>query len=236
MMYKYTNILHLVFLIHTVVTISMSAIISTKSSNTLSNLPPAIKSNVKGTWAFDTMSRRIHADILPRIISDNSELLAQPDAPSFAETFMQLNDLKSSLECGKTGYLRPICDGGPDSEIWSDILSTIPEEERNWIDAPWVISEFYFYRRIMEAFNYFESNYDPFVKQKVQGLFEALTSIEAIASRLPLLLENSMSDDKSIAVEIASLTSLWGNKMDLSLWPASKTSAPTKPQNGNISI
>ena len=126
--------------------------------------------------------------------------------------------------------------------IYSDpTSSSAPElsvEERNWIDAPWVISEFYFYRRIMEAFNYFESNYDPFVKQKVQGLFEALTSIEAIAGRLPLLLENSMSNDKSIAVEIALLTSLWGNKMDLSLWPAStsKTSTPTNSQNGKIRL
>ena len=98
-------------------------------------LPPKLRSNVPGTWAFDTMSRRIHTDILPRIVyvyshitfalsliydthyfdfstKDNSALLAEPDAPSFAETFLQLNDLKSSLECGRSGFLRPLCDSG----------------------------------------------------------------------------------------------------------------------------
>ena len=70
------------------------------------NLPAAMTSNKPGTWAFDTMSRRVITDILPRIIADNAEVLGHPSIPQMAESFLQLNDLKSSLECGNTGYLR----------------------------------------------------------------------------------------------------------------------------------
>lgn len=76
-------------------------------------------------------------------------------------------------------------------------------------------------RRITEAFRYFETGYDCFAKQKVSGLLEALTPIEDVAARLPLLIKNGQLD---VALEIAVHTSLWGNKMDLSLWPA-QTSA-----------
>lgn len=187
-------------------------------------LPPPMTSNVPGTWAFDTMSRRIHEDILPRIISDNAELLGRPTSSHFAETFLQLNDLKSSIECGKTGYLRPICDGGPDVDTWAQLLDSVPEDERNWLDAPWFISEYYFYRRIIEAFNFFESRYDPFVEQKVNGLVESLKSIEDISSRISILFDKRVTEP-SVAIQIAVQTSLWGNKMDLSLWPASKDSS-----------
>ena len=63
----------------------------------LKNLPPPMRSNQPGTWSYDTMSRRIADDILPRIIENNADILTQPDMPSLAETFLQLNDLKSSI-------------------------------------------------------------------------------------------------------------------------------------------
>lgn len=187
-------------------------------------LPAKMRSNKQGTWAFDTMSRRVHENILPRIIEDNAEMLGQPSNALLAETFLLLNDLKSSLQCGKSGFLRPIVDAGPDQEEWNQILESVPESERNWLDAPWVISEFYFYRRVVEAFKFFESRYDPFVKDKVRGLIEALNSIEDITSKLPFLLDPT-STDKAEAIEIALHLSLWGNKMDLSLWPAAKGSS-----------
>eukprot|EP00607_Mallomonas_marina_P005148 CAMPEP_0182429444 /NCGR_PEP_ID=MMETSP1167-20130531/28964_1 /TAXON_ID=2988 /ORGANISM="Mallomonas Sp, Strain CCMP3275" /LENGTH=407 /DNA_ID=CAMNT_0024613153 /DNA_START=169 /DNA_END=1392 /DNA_ORIENTATION=+ len=167
------------------------------------------------------MSRRIKDEIIPRIIEDNSEELLKPTSPLRSEAFMMLNDLKSSLEFGRSAFLRGISDSGPDLDVWDEILFSVPNEERNWLDSPWIISEFYFYRRVMEVFKFFETQYDPFTKQKVNGLLEALSSIEDVASRLPGLLEQ----DVKVATEIAIKTSLWGNKMDLSLWPASKQSS-----------
>ena len=195
------------------------------------SIPPPITSNVVGTWAYDTMSRRIASEIFPRIIEDNAEELSQPTSPLRSEILLILKDLQSSLECGREGILRGIVDGGPDIEVWERILGEVSSDERNWLDAPWVIAEFYFYRRIMEAFRFFETGYDPFTKQKFSGLIEALPHIEEVSSRLPSL----FSQDKNLAAEVAILTSLWGNKMDLSLWPAAKddTSKSTDIENRN---
>ena len=147
-----------------------STIVKTILSGRLtSQLPPPMRSNIPNTWAFDTMSRRIITDIMERIIADNAEELTKPSSPLRSECLLQLNDLRSSLECGKVGYLRGLSDKGPDLLEWDRILSSLKDEERNWLDAPWVISEFYFYRRIVEAFRYFETGYDMFAKQKVQG-------------------------------------------------------------------
>jgi hypothetical protein len=107
-------------------------------------LPAPLRSNIPGTWAHSTMSKRIVDDILSRIIDDNTDELTQPTSPLRSECFLVLNDLKSSVECGTSGYLRGIYDNGPDKQVWDEILSSIPENERNWLDAPWVISEFYF--------------------------------------------------------------------------------------------
>jgi len=185
-------------------------------------LPQPMRSNVPGTWAHDTMSRRILEEIFPRVLSDNVGELTQPSHPANAEVLLLLNDLKSSLECGSGGILRGMADKvAPDHQQWDAILKDVAEEERNWLDAPWIVSEYYFYRRIAECFKYFETNYDCFKKQKANGLIEALPSIEEIAERLPLLVSDQAN--KAESVKVAVLTSLWGNKMDLSLWPASSS-------------
>ena len=103
-------------------------------------LPPGMKSNTPGTWAYDTMSRRVITDILSRIVEDNTDELTRPTSPLRSECLLQLNDLKSSLEAGQSGYLRGFSDTGPDLIEWDGILARVKEEERNWLDAPWVVS------------------------------------------------------------------------------------------------
>ena len=99
-------------------------------------LPPFMRSNIPGTWAYDTMSRRVITDILDRIVNDNSDELTRPTSHLRAECLLQLNDLKSSLEAGKLGYLRGMSDSGPDILEWDRILSTVSEYQQNWLDAP----------------------------------------------------------------------------------------------------
>ena len=99
------------------------------------------------------------------------------------------------MACGTGGYLRGISDKGPDLQQWleyyrssivplininypclivvscrDEILAAINSDSRNWLNAPWIVTEFYFYRRIVEAFKFFETGYDMFAKQK-QVLF-----------------------------------------------------------------
>ena len=173
-------------------------------------LPPPIRSNKPGTWAFDTMSRRIVENILPRILEDNADELTQPSIAARSETFLQLNDLKSSLAVKEQGYLRPLVeDGGEDIALWNSMLGQLPDSERNWLDAPWVLTEFYFYRRIIECFKFFQDGYDPFHPQKFAGLVDALAPIESIAEKIPEILCENIDTALTLAVQ----TSLWGNKM-----------------------
>jgi hypothetical protein len=39
-------------------------------------------------------------------------------------------------------------DNAEDQLLWETILWSIPMERRNWLNAPWIVTEFYFYRRI----------------------------------------------------------------------------------------
>eukprot|EP01035_Chromulina_nebulosa_P028171 gene28171-37148_t len=203
------------------------------SSVSLNSLPPAITSDVPGTWAYDTMKRRILEDILPRIIEDNKDELTRPSSFHRSECLLQIRDLESSLACGTGGYLRGISDKGPDLQQWDEILAAINSDSRNWLNAPWIVTEFYFYRRIVEAFKFFETGYDMFAKQKQAGLQDALPFVNDIAEQLPALLS---SEDVSIPLEMAVFTSLWGNKMDLSLWPSKSVSAKDDNQDSTERI
>mmetsp|Transcript_10808 Transcript_10808/g.14027 ORF Transcript_10808/g.14027 Transcript_10808/m.14027 type:complete len:440 (-) Transcript_10808:312-1631(-) len=171
--------------------------------------PPYILSNVPGTWAYDTMSRRVREEIIGRIFEENDL-----DAPDKAEAKAKMEALREELTEPQNHKLRYIEeDGGPDIEAWREILT--PYTECNWLDAPWCVTEFYLYRRIMEAFAYFKTSYDPFESQKQAGLTSSLASIEGLAEKLSS--SNSLSLEAGLLLYIS--TSLWGNRMDLSLWP-----------------
>ncbi|CAN0170713.1 unnamed protein product, partial [Hapterophycus canaliculatus] len=82
--------------------------------------------------------------------------------------------------------LRPIKeDGGPEVSEWNKIMA--PYLGLSWLETPWLYSEFYAYRRVVEAFSFFktgESGVDPFMSQKMLGVTSALDSMEALAKRL----------------------------------------------------
>lgn len=74
----------------------------------------------------------------------------------------------------------------------------------------------------MSALNYFQSPVDPFVLQKELGLTSAIESISTLASRVNGVLkaeENRPRHDLLSDFQGFVLTALWGNRMDLSLWP-----------------
>jgi len=185
-------------------------------------LPPIILSNVPGTWAYDTMSRRIRDDILVRIYAENDALLSTPAGASIKA---QLDQLKRELETPHTSPLPPIQDdGGPDVGVWGEIMA--PYMKSNWLEAPWLVTEFYFYRRIVQIFGYFQRSYDPFKDQKRLGLEGALELTQQLAARAE---EVHKAGDPETALRFALFASLWGNKMDLSLWP-SQSDAANKAQ------
>ena len=76
-------------------------------------LPRKIFSNVEGTWAFDTVSRRLHEDILERVFKDNAKDILK-DASSSA--CKKLRKLQWELEKNeKVTYVEK--DGGEDLSL-----------------------------------------------------------------------------------------------------------------------
>jgi len=115
------------------------------------------------------------------------------------------------------GPIRQLKDlGAPDIKYWESYI--MPRAGKNWLEIPWFFAEHYFYRRVMEAVNYFKLGLDPFGYQKEQGLIKTRKEIQAYAS----VLMNWMKDKGQGQGHIrqAIYFSLWGNQADLSLWPA----------------
>jgi uncharacterized protein with ATP-grasp and redox domains len=173
------------------------------------------------------MSRRIRDDILVRIYEENnlSENASTPPPPHLAGVKAQLDQLKKELQTPATSSLPPIQDdGGPDIEVWAKLMA--PYAKSNWLDAPWLVTEFYFYRRIVQIFGFFKTQYDPFQHQKRLGLEGAVGLTKDLAARAE---EVHAAKDPLTALRFALFASLWGNKMDLSLWP-SQSDAANKAQ------
>ena len=187
-------------------------------------LPEPLRSDKPGTWAHDTMSRRVDGEILERTVADNAEFLGQNEA--IADRVKALRqDLRNAAPLKYP--VKPSDDDDDDDsverkaeyEAWCEILKPHVEAQETWLTAPWMVAEFYVYRRLMDCFGYWDKGtpgymYDPFDKQKDAGLISSTQSAEAILKRIPTL--PATSEGEQVAFSMA----LWGNKMDLSLWPA----------------
>ncbi len=179
-------------------------------------LPSPLTSDKQGTWAYDTMSRRINEEILQGMVLGDNEASLSAGARERLGAFVR------ELENAGGEALRPVeDDGGGDADSWRAILSGL--EGQTWLSAPWLITEFYFYRRILTAVGYFAGELgDPFEAQKQKGLQSSFPALEPLAK----LVQGAIDDDASaVATNFKAilLTSLWGNRMDLSIWPAEAT-------------
>ena len=71
-----------------------------------------------------------------------------------------------------------------------------------------------------------------FTKQKLAGLIDSIVFVDDVTTQLLLLLRNP-STAITTPLEMAIFTSLWGNKMDLSLWPTTTTNKCDSDNNNN---
>lgn len=163
--------------------------------------PPLLRGTEVGSFAEDTVSRRLPAMVL-RVISENS--FGEP-------TNQNLRTLAGDLPHGR---IRPLLDEqAPDWPNWQDAMQ--PFLGQTWLDVPLFVAEMYFYRRILEATGYFQpgSGYglDPYRLQKKLGLDQAGS---ALAQALP----QGLPAEEEMLHRLIRL-SLWANQADLSLWP-----------------
>lgn len=180
-----------------------------------SSLPPQITSTTPGTWAHDTMSRRVESEILARLEGENEKELS---TPAFGAARKNIRALREEIQ--RSDNLRLVRGAeDPDIAAWEALVKPLVACSETYLTAPWLTAEFYVYRRVMECFDYFNKEsatymFDPFVKQKRAGLQSSVASAEALLGRFAKL----NADEAGLGVAIFS--ALWGNKMDLSIWPA----------------
>ncbi len=164
-------------------------------------IPPFLRGREVGSFAEDTVVRRL-PEIILRVISENN--FADP-------TNDRLRSLAADLPHGLIRLLED--EQAPDSADWQNALH--PFLGQTWLELPLFAAEMYFYRRILEATGYFQPGpgfgMDPYQLQKGLGLAQAGP---ALAQALP---QGLPAQDGGLRQLV--LCSLWGNQADLSLWP-----------------
>lgn len=166
------------------------------------------------------MSRRLREDILARVFRDNADVLA---SGTIAEA--NLRALDAELAAAATSVITRVPrDGGPDVDTWTQLCE--PHLGKTWLEAPWLFAEFYFYRRILAAIGYFDPaspafGHDPFARDKRAGLDAGMGAATQLARRANAFAEKRQSGSAATAEEVRLflMVALWGNRMDLSIWP-----------------
>jgi uncharacterized protein with ATP-grasp and redox domains len=172
--------------------------------------PAQIFGREKGSWAEETITVRL-PEILQRTIEEND----------FSHAVV--NQLKSLIGEIPDGKIRQLQDkDAPDAGLWQGYIK--PWVGKDWLNVPWLFAEHYFYRRVMEATDFFNTGQDPFLIQKELGFNQAGPMLERYAG----LLEEWRESDQALGRRIKDglLYSLWGNQADLSLWPVGSETAP----------
>ena len=182
-------------------------------------LPSPLISTEPGTWAHDTMSRRVNEEILQRTYEENEDFFeANPEA------FRKFKLLRKDLENAATTPLKLLEDleeeAAEDIQEWNAIIEPHISAKKTWLSTPWMISEFYLYRRLLADIGYFNASNpntfqkDLFERQKKAGTESSPSTAEGILERVSKLTEYS-HDNLAVILSIP----LWGNQMDLSIWP-----------------
>jgi uncharacterized protein with ATP-grasp and redox domains len=177
-------------------------------------MPPPLMMSEPGSFAHLTLTQRWTA-IAQRTIDEN-------DFPT--NIVVALETLVQELFEGKVRLLKD--ENAPDLAEWSTYLH--PYLNRPWIEMPWFFAEVYFYRRFLEATQYFQpgvwQGFDPFHTQKHVSLTASLEKVRAVGSQINSLHQSQSSKGKrDIAwnTDLVALlhNALWGNQADLSLKP-----------------
>jgi uncharacterized protein with ATP-grasp and redox domains len=141
----------------------------------------------------------------------------------------QRESLELLLEEIPGGKIKLLSDrSAPDTSAWDGYIH--PYLGLNWLEAPWFFIENYFYRRILEGSGYFERGkgygLDPFRYQKHTGFESSVDQIQTLCSQLNRMLESQGQIPSPTTAKAMLYSSLWGNQVDLSLWPTGEDQRP----------
>ncbi len=179
--------------------------------NTMPPLPEPQRANARERYAYPSVTERLPA-IGRRMLSEN----CFPTG---------LNARLEALFAGipASGIVMLEDAQAPDFPVWQEVI--VPLLGMNWLDIPWFFAEVYFYRRILDISGYFSSGdtcgVDPFLYQKQEGLKSELADVRRVVSLLDHWQSPNLPDTEAM-LEVL-LASLWGNQVDLSLWPVDES-------------
>ncbi|MFB0502467.1 MAG: damage-control phosphatase ARMT1 family protein [Candidatus Bathyarchaeia archaeon] len=163
------------------------------------DLPGFLMTSEPGSFAQRTILHR-KPQIIEAVIADN-------DYPQFVVERLQ-RFRKEIIR----GEIQPLTEDAPDVEEWN--RRQLKFENRTWLGLPWYFAETYFYRRLLEAVEYFQpgplQGHDPFQASKRKQLDESIVPLSLAIDAI-----NEIGD-RELCFENLLHASLWGNRVDLS--------------------
>lgn len=170
------------------------------------NPPPPLMVGEPGSFAYRTMTTRFPA-IVQNVLADHAS--QYPD--SFVRNLQALHD-----ELVQNQPVRPLHTTAPDGSDWQ--TSWQPHQGKRWLELPWYLAEAFFYRRLLEAVDYFGgceetrqwAGVDPYLPRK-QAELASQVPWQVLAVALAHAPDGSSS---SLAALLHHC--VWGNRVDLS--------------------
>lgn len=178
-------------------------------------LPAPLRGSETGTFTHYSIAVRL-PEIGRRILAENnfrSHIVA---------------DLETLIEEVPEGYIRPLIDhNAPDANNWRTYC--LPYLGQSWLQAPWFFVETYFYRRVLEATQYFVAGaataaHDPYIRQKQQARQNSRPALAALCRVVNRWQNQPEAAPEALAYLLSA--ALWGNQADLSMWASDATNAP----------
>ncbi len=176
----------------------------------MNSLPEPFRGRTDPGWTEYSIAVRL-PEIIQRVISENA----------FPQEFVdRLESLRAEIPYQPLRELLP--DGYGDWAAWNEILAHCTGQ--NWFEVPWLVSEFFLYRRILESIGYFNEcpfrAHDPYAFQKSEGFSAVLKPIDDLLKWIGQKRESKV-EGKSILGDLFH-HNLEGNRVDLSLWPVAE--------------
>ncbi len=156
-----------------------------------------------GSFARKTMVER-KGQIIARVIADN-------DYPARLVTDLKELGREISQDGGPGYEIQPVRERVGEATFWNAHWSRY--EGRTWLELPWYFAETYFYRRLLEATDYFQPGpwfgHDPFTLQKRSQEADAVAQLRDVWPQIAA----TPPEHRFVSLLHACL---WGNRADLS--------------------
>ena len=190
-------------------------------------LPDPLSGLERGSFAHYTLSERL----------PNIALGAIEDYEWSPQAIANLKKLAADMPDGRLGDMAD--DNAPDRSDWNRHLE--PYREQTWLQAPWFAAETYFFRRLIAASGYFREGsgkmVDPYARIKQSGLLPVHNGLRDLYEGLQTLLPDPSPSKTQLKEALAYMLrmNVWGNKADLSLFPAAGSDQPFAPAIEDLS-